>query len=153
MKLFFTAITFVSLNQAFADSKNCDLLSEVPATYDSIESSHGVTLNGKTILVGGKGEKSPRDLDRLAVQRGLIRCGQPMLKCFAGSEALIPTEFVVTFTLNPVGNAATASNFKMTWKKPTTETIEKCLVQIWTEIQYGLIIKDKVRISMPIKIK
>ncbi len=64
----------------------------------------------------------------------------------------MPKEFVVAFSLAPAGQAATASSFKFTWKGSTPQKFERCLTKIWSETQFGLILKDTVSISMPVQL-
>ncbi len=153
MKVFLIFACLAFLNQAYANTKICKISSEVSLKYnDGMDPSHELTLSGKTILIGGRGEKFPKNIDHLAVQRGLINCAQPILECFAKSEKFMPKEFVVAFNLNPVGETATASNFKFIWKNSRPLKIEKCLTKIWSAVQFGLIIQDAVDIRMPVKL-
>lgn len=120
---------------------------------DRAPTSHEIKLSGRALKVGGVGESYPPDLDHLAVQRGLINCAPKVLKCFRKSKTSAPTEFTVSFDLQPSGEVALASNFEFISTTKINNQLKACLSEVWSKTSYGLIVKGMRKISMPVQIK
>ena len=105
------------------------------------------------MIVGGEGELYPANTDHLAVQRGLINCAPKIFACLKKRKIKYPAEFTVSFDLTPSEKLADASNFKFSWPSAQNDQANQCLAKIWSDTQYGLMIKETTKINMPIKIK
>jgi hypothetical protein len=156
MKIIIFPILFANI-LAFANEpkRPCDPASSVQLMKftDGKNPFHKVTVDNRTIVVGGPAEKYSDGMDHLAVQRGLLYCTPGIVDCLKKEKVKMSAEFNVSFDLNAAGEVAQASNFNFSWKTKVNDQLNRCLMKVWSATEYGLIIKETKKISMPVKIE
>ncbi len=94
---------------------------------DGANPSHETRVSGRTIIVGGTGESKVTEIDRLAVQKGMLNCAPNILNCLIQGKTSLPIEFVVSFDLSASTEVALASNFKFSLNSTEASEINKCI--------------------------
>lgn len=151
--IFLFSTVYLLVVSAGAASNNCDFSLINSAEFDLKHYSiYTIKHSEKTVTVGGPAQRFPQNMDRLAAKRGLIVCAPGFVKCMNESKGKLPQEFNLLFQLNPAGEIATASQIRLEPKSPQPD-FNQCMDKVLSDAKFGLIIKEPVQVTIPVKIQ
>lgn len=136
------------IKQGACDSK----ISTSARLVEEARPYHEAEVAGRMVQVGGDGARYAKNIDFLALQRGLIACSPGLIQCLAEQKFTGTANVLATFELNPSKDVASVSKLSIRWTTVQMSAAEPCVKNLISSLKFGLIVKEPVTVSVPVKI-